>query len=334
MAVGARRAGPRRPRWIRIGLLLSLVVLTVNAAVSAGSKGPAPRLVALSYLDQVRPQIERSTEQGIVLAQMRERAAELGREGVRRRLAQLRTEAEDLLASVRRTEPPETLSTAHSLLVAAMAVRVRAVTDLDRAVDQALGGSSSPRSVRDVLSDVSDAIVAADQTYRVFLDSLPHPGRLRSPPMPASRWADESNLWSAPELGALVSAIRSGVTDEVVHDVSVVVVRTDPAAVASEAGAAVLPLVRALRVEVVVANTGNQRERQVPVIATLDSPGGGADSARDFVDLAPGQRRVVTLAGLRPAPGPPSNLSVVIGPVQGEGAIADNGFAMAVVYRG
>lgn len=316
-------------------MLLSVVVIMVNVASSAGEKGPALRNAQLAYLDQVRPHIERSTSQGADLVKVREEAGRLGSDGVSRQLDRLTRESEEVLSAVKGVEPPETLSTAHSLLVAAMAVRARAVSELGQGLTQGLGVTTSTRSALDSLSRVGDEIVAADQTYRVFLDSLPSPERLGAPAMPTSRWAGDvtgPGQWSRAELGALLDALRAGATSAVVHDVAVVVVRTDPAPVSSEAGASVLPLVRSLRLDAVVANTGNQVERRVPVVATIKGPS-GMDTARDLVDLAPAQRRVVTLA-LRPLPGGPSELSVVAGPLPDEGAIADNGFSMSVLLRG
>jgi hypothetical protein len=105
--------------------------------------------------------------------------------------------------------------------------------------------------------------------------------------------------------------------------------------VGDENGAAVLPVVKTLRLSIVVGNAGNETERRVPVVATVTPPEGqGApDSARDFVDLAPAQRVALTLGGLHAPAGGPSTLTVTIGPVDGEATTADNTKTLVFVVR-
>lgn len=186
----------------------------------------------------------------------------------------------------------------------------------------------------DALVQAGEEMLAADRTYDVFLDALPRPEGVTAPLLPASSWASDPDMWTRPELHAFVTSIRSSTTPTPVHDVGVLTVTTDPLAVATEGNTAVLPLVRTLRLDIVVANTGNSPEEAVPVVATLIGPAGEVDTARDFVDLAPGQRRSVPLGGLRPVPGGPSTLTVVIGPVEGEASIPDNERSVGLVMRG
>jgi hypothetical protein len=87
-----------------------------------------------------------------------------------------------------------------------------------------------------------------------------------------------------------------------------------------------------MRLQIVVANIGNEHEKRVTVTATLTADGAG-DSARDFVDLAPGQRATVQLGGLRPVAGAASTLTVTIGPVEGEARPEDNTKALPLVFR-
>ena len=316
-----------------VGVLLTLVVLSLSAAFSARSEGRSRRLAQLAYLDQVRPLVERSSGQGADVAQVRAEAVRLGRDGISRRLGRVTRQARDVLRGVEAIRPPASLTTAHSVLVATMAVRARAATVLEDALAGALRAGAPDPSI-DAMVEAAEDVLAADRTYRVFLESLPrHPG-LRAPLMPESAWATDTEQWARPELAAFVATLRSTATLAPVHDVRVLLVATEPSAVGTEGGASVLPLMRSLRLQIVVANTGNEAERAVPVVASLNGPGGELDTARDFVDLAPGQRRALTLGGLRPVPGGPSRLDVVVGPVNGEGALEDNRRTMLLVVRG
>lgn len=319
------------PRSVLLALLLSLVVLSVSMVSSAQTDGPGRRFSELGYIDAMRPLIERSSAQGADLAQVRSQGLRLGREVVRRQLARVSQGGQAVLDEVEKTEPPDSLATAHSILVATMAVRSRAATIFDAVVAGAYGsGPLAP--LAETLSRVGDYLLASDRTYQVFLESLPDSDGVRAS-MPTSRWLSEGRPWDRTELDVFVAALRSSATSSPVHDVSLLVVTTRPAAVGSEGPASVLPIARAFEVEVVVANTGNSPERNVAVMAALSGVGRNSETVRGSVDLEPGQRRSLTLSGLRPVPAGPGALTVVVGPVAGETNRADNERTMPVVLR-
>ncbi len=332
MALAPRRRRGRRPRLLLFGLLATVVVLLVNSALSS-SDNPSRRLAQLAYLDEVRPQVDLSTAQGASIAQVRTEAVNLGREGATRRVARIVRDADAVLTAVRRITPPDGLGTTHSILLATVAIRARVASSVAAGLTGALT-SGPPEPAVDELVQAGEEMLAADQTYKVFVDAVPTPAGVTAPLLPVSTWAAEPMLWSRPELAAFVASIRAGTTLTAVHDVGVLTVVTDPVQVATEGSAAVLPLVKTLRLDIVVANTGNSPEKAVPVVATLIGPAGEIDTARDFVDLAPGQRRAVPLGGLRPAVGGPSTLTVMIGPVEGEASFPDNERSIGLVMRG
>lgn len=334
MATAYRRRGrrPRRPRWLFFALLATVVVIFVNSAFTS-SNNPSGRLAALAYLDAVRPQIDLSTAQGASVAQVRTDAVTLGRQGTTRRMARVVRQAKAVVVAVRNANPPPGLATAHSILLATVAIRARVATSMADGLAAALTAGPADPAI-DYLVQAGEEMTAADQTYKVFVDALPPAPGVTTPLVPASAWLADAQLWSRPELAAFVASIRSSTIVGAVHDVAVLTVATDPLAVATEGETSVLPLVKTLRLEIVVANSGNTPEKAVPVVATLVGPAGEVDTARDFVDLAPGQRRTVTLGGLRPVPGGPTTLTVVIGPVEGETSIPENERSMAIVLRG
>ncbi|MDQ1446261.1 MAG: hypothetical protein QOI20_2725 [Acidimicrobiaceae bacterium] len=335
MALAARRRRRRKPWWLFFAVVLTAVVLLVNAAVSARSKSPSRRLAELAYLDEVRPFVERSTEQGAELLQVRTNASKLGRAGVNRRLDRVHGDAASVLRGVRATEPPATLGTQHSLLVAALALRAHATASVQGALGQALG-TEAPNEAIATLAAAGRDMAAADRDYEVFLDGLPKVQGVQADVMPPSRWLQDPHTWDDAQLTVFVASLRSSSTLAAIHDVAVVVVNTDPASVADENGAAVLPLMRTLKLQIVVANAGNETEKHVAVVATVTPPPGAGDpdTARDFVDLAPGQSLAMTLGGLRMSGGGMSTLSVVIGPVDGETATADNTKTLSFTVRG
>ena len=327
----SRRRRRRGSRWLFLGVMASVVILAVNAAFSARSQGPARRLAELSYLDVVQPQVERSSGEGADVEQIRGAAVRMGRAGVDRRLAQVEAGAASVLQAVEAVHPPASLRTAHSLLVATMAIRARAATTVRGALVRALAAEAPAQPV-DALADAGRDMAAADRTYLVFLSSLPRRRGQPAGAMPSSTWLADPTTWDRAGVVALVGALRSSATLAPIHDLAVVVVTTDPAAVGQDGPAAVLPLVKSLRLQIVVADVGNEAERHALVTADLTVPGQPPQSVRDWADLAPGQRQTVTLGGLRPAAGP-ATLAVQIGPVTGETIMADNGKVIPIVFR-
>ena len=78
-----------------------------------------------------------------------------------------------------------------------------------------------------------------------------------------------------------------------------------------------LPNSSTLAVTVVVADTGNQPEKDLTVTAAIATTG-TSSSVRDFIDLTPGQARTVSQMGpLNPPQGVPVTLTVSVKPAAG-----------------
>jgi hypothetical protein len=309
-----------------------LTFLVMRVVASSGSSGTSRRLAEQAYVDEMRPHVERSTQLGADLADVREQAAELGRAGVDRRLGQLARDAASVYDAVADVEPPGSLAGAHDLLASTMFIRARVATALASTLPAALGDGDGDAAVR-ALVRTGEELAAADATYRVFLRAVPRPEGTTRAPLPASAWVEEEGAWSEPQLHALLSTLQASASLDPVRDLAVILVTTEPAAVGRDGDAAVLPPLRTLRLQIVVANVGNERVRDVPVIAAVTAPDGAADTARDFVDLEPGQRKTVTLGGLAPIHNAPLTLGVRIGPVDGEDNTADNEHTRPIIVR-
>jgi hypothetical protein len=319
MALAGRRSRRRR-RGLVLAVLLTLTVLAVNAAVSARSNGPSIHQSAVAYIDGLRPLVERSTQQGADLDDVRAQAVTLGRDAIDRRLDRVARDAGTLLRDGRLVVPPPRQRLAHDLFVAALAIRAHAAAGVRRAMADALG-QVPPEAVIDALASAGRDMAASDRTYQLFVDALP---KLEAV-LPASQWQRDEGAWSRPVLGGFVASLRSSAALSPVHDLAVLVVDAEPAAVGTDGELSVLPAAKNLKLQVVVSDNGNEAEHHATVSATLTpSAIGPVDTARDFVDLAPGQRRTVILGTLRPAPNIPTTLTVRIDPVPGETGVTDN----------
>jgi hypothetical protein len=206
------------------------------------------------------------------------------------------------------------------LLVAALDMRVVATKALGQAIGTALSSQPLDAGVQ-ALANVGLDLEAADRAYSLFQQAMPPV----SPSLPDSRWVPDNAAYGATSLSIFVATLRSEGALSAVHDVSVVVVTTNPLPVNLQNGVEVLPIAKSLSLQIVVADTGNQPEKNLTVSATI-APAlfGPTQMVRDFVDLVPGQTRTVSLGGLRVAAGQVTTLTVKIDSAPGETNISDN----------
>jgi hypothetical protein len=329
MALSGRRPRRRRRRWIVLGLVLTVLVLAVDAAVSSRSPGQAREQETQAYLDAVRPLIERSNEQGADVNDVKTNAIQLGRDGIGRRMERVSREAKALVRDARRIDPPDQLRDANDLFVATFAIRAKAADTLRAAMTLALG-TDAPEPAVTGLVDGGKDMGASDRAYDLFAASLPK----QEQPPPESHWLTSDEEWSEPVVASLVATLRSSQVLSPVHDLAVALVLVEPASVGVENELKVLPLAKNLRLQIIVTNNGNEAEKHTTVSATVAPAAiGPSDIARDFVDLTPGQRRTVVLGTLRPPTNTPFTLTVRIEPVPGETNVTDNEKTFNYVMR-
>jgi hypothetical protein len=109
---------------------------------------------------------------------------------------------------------------------------------------------------------------------------------------------------------------------------------TDPAPVGTEGSSEVIPAAKNLDLQVVVADTGNQPERNLTVTAAI-TPAlfGPTQQVREFADLAAGQSKTVRLGGLRAQVGVVTALTVAVSSVAGEADTTQSTKTVAFVMR-
>ena len=312
---GRRRPNRRFPRVVFFAVVATLVVLAVNSIVSTSAEGPDPAMV---FADHVRPAVDTSTRQSMALEDLRSSAGTLGRDGLKRGVDRLLRESRALVATVEDAPAEGELRKTQGLLLTCLTTREEALA----ALAATLAGefeSGPPEEAIDRLVDVGGDLAVSDRAYELFVADLPRAARES---MPESVWLPDPTRFDRPEMAAFVGTLRASASLAPVRDVTVLTVTTDPVPVGMDGANRVLPVSRTMRLQVVVANAGNLAEKRVPIEAVVTSQG-GLDTARQFVDLAPGQRATVTLS-LRPSPVGVLELKVRAGPLEGEGSIADN----------
>jgi hypothetical protein len=296
-------------------------------AIAGGSRDE--KLRQLGYLDDVRPLVADSSAQGADLASLRESAADLGRPGIRRRLDHIVTGARATLKEANDLRPPSDASEAHSLLVATLELRVLGAAAASKAMVDALGNQPPP-TVVDRLVAAGKNLTAGDQAYRAFTDVVATSlAKGTASAVAPSAWVPDGTQWEEPELTAFVNILKANSSVNPVVDVATILVETTPAAVGTEGTKLLLPKTSSVRLQVVVANIGNQPQKHVAVTASLSVNNGPPDVATNYVDLSPGKRQAIGVRGLKASPGD-AVLTVTIGPLAGETSTVDNTKTLAL----
>ncbi len=324
-SVEGRRRSPRRlPKLVLSAMVVTLLVVIVNSIVSSSSEGPDP---ALEFADRVRPAVDRSTRQAGALEELRSSVGGLGRDGVQKGLERLVRESKALVAEVSAVPTSGKVRESQGLLLTCLTTRDHALATITAAVKGKFE-TGPPEAAVDALVTSGRDLAVSDRAYELFLQRLPAKARRSMPP---SVWLSDPSRFDRPEMASFVGTLRAEAGLVPVRDLAIVTVTTDPAPVATDGFHRVLPLVKVLKLQVVVANAGTMVEKRVPIEAVVTSQG-GLDTARQFVDLAPGQRMTVSLT-LRPSPVGVLEVKVRAGPIEGEASIADNENVVTYIMR-
>src|SRR5437879_197975 len=83
-----------------------------------------------------------------------------------------------------------------------------------------------------------------------YLDPLPPAVRAKST-MPVSLWVPDAQMWMEGDVAGFITTLRSSATLAPVHDLSLLVVATDPAPIGTDGRTAVLPAVASISVRLV-----------------------------------------------------------------------------------
>ena len=316
----------RRPPVLVIAGLVVAVLVIVVLALPGSDSGSDQQ----SYLDIVRPQLQLSAQQGAVVRDIRANARSLDRLTLVQRVNDLVGAAAGVQRQVAPVSPPGSLGSAGSLLEQAMNTRAQGTASLRDGLRASLSGGSADQAVG-LLSHAGQQLVAADGLYGRFLRALSR-SQAASISVPQYRWVVNPADWERGSLVLFVLGLRLSPSLALRHDVGLVLVSTQPSPTSYQGTIAVLGLARQLTVSVVVANTGNATEHEVPVVATVS--GGQPQSARTVVNLEPGQRQALDLGGLSLGPRTLYVLTVTVGPVSGDPTPADNSQTMPLIVAG
>jgi hypothetical protein len=311
---GRHRRARAGGRWIIAGVIITLVILLIDASLHSRSESPRQELATGSWVDQILPLIGQTNQQAQQLDTVWAHAMTMSAATVTSEVSQVATGAASTYEQAAAVRPPTTLAGASGLLDASLLARSKAAAAIRSAIAPQLTKSApSVASAIRTLGTAATDLEIGDQAYQLFLQTLPKTGVA----IPASKWLTGAGPFSGPTASVFVSSLHNSVISTAVHDVRIYSIATSPAPVSTNGSVQVLPDANQIYVTIVVANVGNQDESNLTVTAAI-SPTLGVTSVRDFVNLAPGQAHtIVGLGPLAPPQGPDVTLTVTVSPPAG-----------------
>ncbi len=308
-------------------MVLTLLVLLVDASIKSRSQAPVRQLSGQEWVDRVLPLIGQSNVSGRELEGFRSSSS-----------AKLvpATASTDLNAMVNGTKrtyesylkltAPNSLAGSAGLLQTSLLVRSQAAAAIAAAVRTQLASptttATSSGAQRQITAAVSQLEIA-DEAYSLFTKRLPS----SVGGAPASVWLTDSSsaLYAPAKLQVWLAGLHSRISLAAVHRLRVVSLATAPGPVGGSRGTTeTLAPGTHLQVTVVVGNVGNQPADNLDVKAAISASTGTASATTVIPSLAAGSDTTVALGALAPRIGVPVTLTVTVSPQKGSPTPAVN----------
>jgi hypothetical protein len=184
-------------------------------------------------------------------------------------------------------------------------------------------------------------LVVSDQALKRFRGDLE--AKLKAANLSFEKVADSTYVPNMDEVSTAavinyIQGLTGAETGDEVHGVAIVGMTTSPARVDStESGVSILPQSETFTVKVTVENQGNQVEKDIPVVVTLDiDPEGTPQKAtQKITKLKAGETAALVFEDIKPVTGSDkvNILKVVAGPVKGEKKIDNNEAGLRFIIR-
>jgi hypothetical protein len=292
-----------------VAVVLTLVVLLLDASIKSKSQSPTQRLSGQAWIDQTLPLIRASTQQGEQLTAIRQNGLTMSASAIATQVKQTAAAASSTYQSAKKLVPPSNYGSAGGFLDACLLLRQQAAEAFAKSLVATLSGPATPAA-----SDSTDLATAAqklqsgDDLYQLFAQGLPG----LQVQMPASVWDSDASSYQGPSLTVFLDALRSKTSLTPVHHLVVEALSTTPQAESLYNSIQVLPNASSITVDVVVANAGNQVENNLTIVAGI-LPARTAPSVKEFIQtLAPGGAQSQTIGPLYPVIGQATTLTVTV----------------------
>lgn len=313
-----RRDGGRR--LLVAGIIITLVVVVIDASLKSRSPSVAPRLAAAAWVDKVLPIIQASTVEGRQIEGLR--TSGVGQSTAAQITSQMdraASAAQGNYKSLSALRPPDDLVGAAGLLEASLAVRSQAAGIMAQALTKSLGNGAAPGQDPQVgaLTTAGQDFQVSDRAYQLFAQRLPTAGVTA----PASTWVTDPSQYQPGNLQAFLASLVNAQSGLPVHQLTIASVGLNPPPLNTSGGVDVLVPTNTLSVSVVVANPGTEQENKLSVQVMID-PSMGNAVFKQIISLPAGAAFTAQflppgLGPLNPKPGAVTTLTVTVTPPAG-----------------
>jgi hypothetical protein len=302
-------------------VVITLLVLLIDASLHSRSVTTAQDLAAGTWIDRVLPVIATSTAEGQQLEQLWANGLHLSGPAISSQLEQLTAGSTSAYQAVIKLRPPDILAGQSGLLEACLLARSEATATLQSAFSPVLASTSSGSSAAaeqkaiTAIHTVGTDLAVGDQAYEMLVRTMPASVGVQMPP---SQWLTNSTPYEPQSAQVFLTSLQNAVVSTPVHELKIYSMTTSPAPVSVHGTTKILPDSPTMTVTVVVADVGNQPESNLTVTAAIVPPTSGSSSVRDFVNLVPGQAYTIAAMGpLNPPEGTPFELVITVSPPAG-----------------
>lgn len=302
-------------RLLVAGIIITLVVVIIDASLKSRSPSVAPRMAAAAWVDRALPIIQASTTQGQEIARVRSAGfSSTSASSITSQVAQTATAAKQSYQQLSALQPPDQLVGAAGLLEASLLVRSQAAAAMAQALSRELGNGAPSGDDPQVaaLTTVGQDFQIADRAYSLFAQRLPAVGVKA----PASTWVSDPTQYQAANLGVFLASLRNAQAGIPVHQLTIASVTLTPAPLNTVGGVELLIPTNQVSASVVVANTGTERENFLAVQASI-SPSAGNAVFKQVISLPAGAAYNAQLGPLNPQPGAVVTLTATVTPPPG-----------------
>lgn len=296
-------------RLLAAGIVVTLIVLLIDASIKSRSNDSVQRLSGQAWIDQVLPLVRDSTAEGQQLNAVRTDWQTLDGTGIASQLKQTAASAASTYKRAEKLIPPASYESAVGLLDTCFLLREEGSSEVSQATISTLSGPSPPApSDSKALASAGQKLELGDQMYRLFTQSLSG----LDVKMPSSAWVHDPSLYQPASVTLFLSALRNKTNLQPIHQVLIESFTTTPQPETVVQGVEMIPYSPTLTVGVVVANTGNQEEKNVTVTAQVQ-PAVKQPSLRKFLGpMQPGDPVSLSIGPLFPVRGQPITLTLTV----------------------
>jgi hypothetical protein len=316
MALAGRsshRDGGRR--LLVAGLIITLVVLVIDASLKSRSPNVAPQMAASVWLDRVLPIIQESTTEGQEIDRVRSSGvSSSSAQSITAQVSQVAAAAQRTYQQLVALHPPDRLAGAAGLLEASLLVRSQAAGAIAQALTKESGNGAASGADPEVaaLTSAGQELQLSDRAYSLFAQRLPDLGVKA----PASTWVSDPSQYDSGNVQAFLTDLGNAKAGNPVHQLTIASVTLTPSPLNTAGGVEVLVPTNQVTVSVVVANTGTERENLIAVQASI-APSAGNAVYKQVISLPPGAAYNAQLGPLNPPPGAVVTLTISVTPPPG-----------------